>query len=283
MGIEFTLEYGNNEDHTLYDESCFAKLKDIEEQAEWCDEMPIPHTVGGIAGVRYHARPECTSRNAELWYDYLKGTSIWGKNLRDKGLTAEGLLEHGVSVDTSLRPYHLLNTLSIYRHVEVFGEQVNLFGAYLKAGMVPDMAFITACLTDSHNGHVVSLANECPEHTVVAAKTFTDRDYIRYVAMAKGTKQAPTSRKDVTSNYRECLKYQAGGVATWLTYTDDRSKHKDKELFAKNMLPKDYRIRYDKEAKKVLDITPIDGKVLIDDLTVLVEARNALHYSLIVS
>ena len=283
MGINFTLEYGSKAEHSLYDESCFAKLKDIAEQAEWDDEMPKPRCAGGIDGVRYEAQADCVQDAAELWYDYLKGTSIWGKNLRDKSMSTKDMLSRGVSVATNIRPYYLLNTLSMYRHVEVFPTQVDIFADFIKAGMVPDMAFITSCLLDSNGDMLQTLSNECPEHTVVAHKTFTDRDYTRYVAMANGSKQAPTSRKDVNLNYSDCLEYHAGGVATWLTYTDDRAKHKAKELFANNILPKDYSIRYDKEAKKVLDITPVDGKVLIDDLAALVEERNALHYALIAS
>ena len=281
MGINFNIEYGDGTVHELTDESCFAKLKDIEEQAEWCDHLPSPSEAGGIEGVSYLAQREEGIQEAIAWYDYLKGTAIWGDNLRYRDKASDVMLEDGVSVATNIRPYHLLNTLSIYRHVEVFPDQVYNFNAFIEAGMVPDMAFIAACLTECDNDMISTLDNECPEHTVVAHKTFTARDYQRYVAMANGSKKAPTSRKDHTDNYDECYQYCAGGVATWLTYTDNRDKHHGDEVLVNQLLPKDYRIRYDKEAKKVLDIKKVDIDVNYDDVSTLVEKLNALHYSLI--
>lgn len=258
--IAYDIVYGNDAVVSLDCEHCFGKLKHLEEQAEWSDKIRSPKKNGGVQFIRYYMEEKYDSREAALaWYEYLLSTKIFGGLvLGTSQYRPVDMLDNGINVSTRGRPYHVLNTLSMYRHAYTHYRQVEIFYLLLQAGVNKHMAAIAGCLLDTTGGKAITtMKHEDSEHTAVCHKTFTPRDYQRYVAMAEGTKKVPTSRHDQKESYRVKPEYKAGGVATWLTYTDDREKHSGKELLGNMLLEQAYTVRYDKEKKEVVDIIPV--------------------------
>lgn len=285
--IAYDIVYGNDKVTGLEIEHCFGKLKHLEEQAEWSDRIRSPKANGGVKFIRYFMEAKYDNYDAALaWYEYLLSTKIFGGLvLGTKEYRAVDMLENGINVSTRGRPYHMLNTLSMYRHAYTHYRQVEIFHLLLQAGVNKHMAAIAGCLLDTvSNSEITTLKHEDSEHTAVCHNTFTPRDYQRYVAMAEGTKKVPTSRHDQKESYRVKPEYRAGGVATWLTYTDDRDKHKGKELLGNLLLEQAYTIRYDKEKKEVVDIVPVALSIDKRDthaVALLATRLNKLHDELI--
>jgi len=285
--IAYDIVYGNGKTVFLDCEHCFGKLKHLEEQAEWSDKINSPKINDGVQFIRYYMEAKYEDKAAALaWYEYLLSTKIFGGLvLGTKQYRPVDMLENGINVSTRGRPYHMLNTLSMYRHAYTHYRQVDIFHKLLGLGVNKHMAAIAGNLLDyQDNRNITTLKHEDAEHAVVCHNTFTPRDYQRYVAMAEGTKKVPTSRHDQKESYRVKPEYKAGGVATWLTYTDDRDKHSGKELLGNLLLEQAYTVRYDKEKKEVVDIISVPLAVDSNDTAAMARLAtqlNKLHDELI--
>ena len=284
MSIKYAVVYNDGSAKTKSGEPCFGKLKDFKGNAVW-EVWPHEHDHGGLKGIRFHpSLGRCTHENAVAYWEYLLGSKLWADIVIDEGHSVANMISHeGILVSAEARPYHMLNTLSIFRHVQIFNQGVNLFGALVAKGCNKDIAFMVSALLTSNSGEqtINSRTNEDSEHTVICHKTFTPADYKAYLLMSTGDLEPPVSDHDAKVSYSEFLKYTKGGVATWLSGTDDRSEVPSDELLVSMLLPKDYRIRYNKVDKKVELIDSIDSECKLHELAPIVEHLNKLHESIV--
>jgi hypothetical protein len=274
--IVFDVVYHDGEECRKDEVPCFGRLREFKEQVAW-GGFPKPDEHGGIKGIRYMPDSRAKRAASIAYFDYLMSTNIFGDLVLNKADGAAKMLEDGVLVSADATPHHMLNTLSIYRHVYIFPEGVNIFHALLSRGVNKHMAFFCSGLC--WGGDKISArSEEDSEHTVLCYKTIVDQDYTDYVNLYVDGPDVPVDQCN-KEHYAECMTY-GQGVATWLSKSDTRKSDKDVKLLRNKLMPMSYDVRYDKVLKKVLSVSPVSGEVSLDGNAELVEKLNALHIKL---
>ena len=280
MSIKYQIVYGDGTTSQRKEESCFAKLKDFNGQVEWKGwNDPAAHD--GLVGVKYQPNERWNDYDdAVAYWEYLLSKPLWSDIVLNKDEGVGAMLADGVTVSVETSPFHMLNTLSIFRHVYTFQEGVRIFKKLIDAGCNPDMAFIASALLETRSdGTVVPRRDEDGEHTVICHKTMTAADYLNYIGVYQA--KPPISKKDSKQTYQIARKYVRGGVATWFTKTDDRGKYGAEELLQAAMMPSDYTVVYDKETKAVVSCNKTPAHVKLDDIGMLADHLNKLHNSIV--
>lgn len=279
MSIKYQIVYGDGTTSQRENESCFAKLKDFDGQIDW-GKFQDPKKHDGLIGVKYQPDEQWSDYDAAVAYwEYLLSKPLWADIVLNKDEGVPAMLADGVTVSVETTPFHMLNTLSIFRHVYTFPHGVLVFKKLIDAGCNHDMAFIASALLETRGGAtVVPRTEEDGEHTVICHKTMTAADYLNYIGVYQDT--PPISKKDSKQTYQIARKYVRGGVATWFTQTDDRGKNTDDGLLVNAMMPSDYTVVYDKETKAVVSCNKTPAHVKLDEIAMLAEHLNKLHDSI---
>jgi hypothetical protein len=274
MSIKYKAVYNDGTEY-LREDACFAKLKDFFGNAQW-EKFYKPEDHGGLKGIRYIPRINCSSSAAEAYWDYLLSKPLWGGIVLE-ATDGKTMLGCGVLVSVDASPTHMLNTLSIFRHVQVFEDGVNLFKELIDDGCNPDMAFACSGLLREGGGSITERDREDSEHTVLAHGSFSEQDYRSYVG--EWQENPPLNPADRGKSYREIGKYVRGGIAVWLC-SKGRSTSKS-DLLQNGMIPCSYSIVYDKEAKEVKRVDRLTGSMLSSSINTLTTRLNALHDRLV--
>lgn len=276
MSINYQAVYGDGSVSQRRGESCFGKLKDFNGQVEW-GKFKDPDENGGLVGIKYQPDNQWTEyAEAVAYWEYLLSKPLWADIVLNKDEGVGAMLADGVTVSVETSPFHMLNTLSIFRHVYTFSDGVRLFKKLIDAGCNHDMAFIASALLEVNGDNTARPRhNEDGEHTVICHLTMTAGDYLNYLGAYQS--KPPVSKKDSKQTYQLARKYVRGGVATWFTKTDDRNKYSKEELLLSDMLPFDYSVVYDKETKTIVSCNKAPAHIELDSISVLAEHLNKLH------
>lgn len=279
MSIKYQVVYGDGSVSQRKEESCFAKLKDFNGQVEW-NNFKDPKEHDGLVGIKYQPNERWSDYDAALAYwEYLLSKPLWADVVLNKDEGVHAMLADGVTVSVETTPFHMLNTLSIFRHVYTFQDGVLIFKKLIDAGCNHDMAFMASALLQTRgDDSIAPRRDEDAEHTVICHRTMTATDYLNYLGVYQDT--PPVSKKDSKLAYQLARKYVRGGVATWFTKTDDRGKNTDEGLLITDMLPSDYTVVYDKETKAVVSCSKTPAHVKLADVAMLAEHLNKLHDSI---
>lgn len=279
MSIKYQIVYGDGTTSQRNQESCFGKLNDFNGQVEWSN-FKDPREHDGLVGVKYMPDERWDNRAAaKAYWEYLLTKPLWADIVLNKDDGVDAMLDDGVIVSVETSPFHMLNTLSIFRHVYKFAYGVKLFKALIDVGCNPDIAFIASAVLELHDGNqIIPRRAEDGEHTVICHRTMTADDYLAYLTTHQV--KPPVSKKDSKQTYQVARKYVRGGVATWFTASDKRTTQKDTALLMNSMLPSTYNVMYDKEEKVVKSCNACPVEIKLDAVQVLADHLNKLHDSI---
>lgn len=275
MSINYNIIFNDGHEDELRGEACFGKLKDFKGGIEWgVYSKPDEHE--GLKGIKYVPEIHCSQEAAVSYWTYLLSKPLWSEHLLDVR-DVDDMLMGGVTVSANIEATRMLNTLSIFRHVQVFCDGVELFHDLVKAGVNPDMAFMCSGLLHYDSGIVSARRSEDSEHTVLCHSAISLEDYKLYLGEWQET--PPSNPADCKLTYVESLKYYKGAIATWLS-TKGRGAREETLLLTK-LLPATYTIQYDKEEKVVKSVTVNQDSVDKAGFGKLVENLNKLHDKLV--
>lgn len=277
MSINYSIVYNDGHETSRKDDACFGKLKNFSGNVAW-EKFAEPDDHDGVKGARYIPHIRCNQEAAVAYWEYLLSKPLWASAVLEAKEPADSFEDRtGVLVTFDVSPTHMLNTLSIFRHVEMFGDGVDLFKKLIDGGCEPDMAFICSGLLRLFSEDIELRTEEDSEHTVLAHGSFSLSDYTNYVGKWQVT--PPKNRADCGKTYREIGKYVRGNIATWLCAKGRSTKEKD--LLQSRLLPSTYNVVYDTEKKVVERCSAESASVNIESLDVIVTRLNELHALLV--